>query len=83
MGAEMSRPDLSDVVRLTWTGRQREIASNQLSNNRHHQRWTPADADGRSFAGQAHCLAGSSHRNLASGRRGRLDLLASGNHRRQ
>ena len=45
--------------------------SNQVSNNRHRQRRTPADADGRSFPGQASRSPGSPHRNLASGRRGR------------
>jgi hypothetical protein len=50
--------------------------SNQVSNNRHRQRRTPTDADGRSFRGQACRSAGSSHRDLASGRRGyRLDRL--------
>ncbi len=38
---------------------------------RHRQQWTPADADGRSFPGQACRRAGSPHRYLASGRRGR------------
>ncbi len=41
-----------------------------MSNNRHHQRWTPADTDGRSLPSQACRNAGSPHRDLASGRRG-------------
>jgi hypothetical protein len=47
-----------------------ERPSNQVSNNRHRQQWTPTDADGQSFPGQARRSAGSRHRNLASGRRG-------------
>jgi hypothetical protein len=42
------------------------------SDNRHRQRWTPADNNGRSATGHARCGAGSPRRNLASGRRGRL-----------
>jgi len=37
-----------------------------VSNYRHHQPWTPADAYGRSLPGQAWCGAGSPHRYLAS-----------------
>ena len=40
-----------------------------MSNNRHHQRWTPADVYGRTFPGHAHRSAGSARRDLASGRR--------------
>jgi len=43
-------------------------------NNRHRQRWTPADTRGRSAAGHACYGAGSPRRNLASGRRGRCQL---------
>jgi hypothetical protein len=49
-----------------------ERLSNQVSNNRHHQQWTSTDADGQSFPGQARRSARSPHRNLASGRRGRI-----------
>jgi hypothetical protein len=42
-----------------------------VSDNRHRQRWTPADTDGRSVPGQARCSAGSRRQYLASGRRGR------------
>ena len=45
--------------------------SDQVSDNRHGQRWTPADIHGRSVAGHACCGAGSPRLNLASGRRGR------------
>jgi len=48
-----------------------ERPSDELSDNRHRQRWTPADTHGRSAAGHACCSAGSTRRNLASGRRGR------------
>jgi hypothetical protein len=41
-----------------------------VSNNRLHHQWTPVDADGRLFPGQACRRAGSPHRYLASGRRG-------------
>ena len=44
--------------------------SDEVSDNRHRQRWTPADIHGRSAAGHARCGAGSPRRNLASGRRG-------------
>jgi hypothetical protein len=54
----------------TPTTRAHERPSNQVSNNRHRQQWTPADADGRSFPGQACRSAGSLHHDLASGRRG-------------
>ena len=42
--------------------------SNQLSNNRHRQRWTPADTDRHLSPGEARRSAGSPHRDLASGR---------------
>lgn len=56
------------------TGRpsMRERLSNQVSNYRHYQRWTPADAGGQSIPGQAGRSAGSQRRYLASGRRGRV-----------
>jgi hypothetical protein len=43
-----------------------------LNNNRHRQRWTPADADGRWSPGQAGRSPDSPRRALASGRRGRM-----------
>ncbi len=43
-----------------------------VTDNRHGQRWTPPDADGRSFPGQTCRSAGSACGDLASGRRGRL-----------
>ena len=45
--------------------------SDKVSDNRHRQRWTPADTPRRSAAGHTCCGAGSPRRNLASGRRGR------------
>ena len=48
-----------------------------MSNNRHHQRWTPADTDGRSLPSQACRNAGSPHRDLASGRRGHHEEATS------
>ena len=47
-----------------------ERPSNQVSNNHHQRRWTPADIDGRPFPGQTSYSPGSPHRYLASGRRG-------------
>jgi len=47
-----------------------ERPSNQVSNNRHGQRRTPADVDRRSFPGQARNSVGSRRSALASGRRG-------------
>ena len=44
--------------------------SDQVSDNRHGRRRTPADIHGRSVPGQACCDAGSPGRYLASGRRG-------------
>jgi hypothetical protein len=44
----------------------------RVSNNHHRQQWTRADTDGRCFPGQAGRSAGSPHRALASGRRGRF-----------
>ena len=44
--------------------------SDQVSDNRLGQRWTPADTHGRSVAGQGCYGAGSPHLYLASGRRG-------------
>jgi hypothetical protein len=49
--------------------------SDEMSDNRHRQRWTSADIHGRSVAGHACCGAGSPRRNLASGRRGELLTL--------
>ncbi len=74
-----------DPLDLRWTQRRRlgkrvgdssrsrparERPSDELSDNRHRQRWTPADTHGWSAAGQACCGAGSPCRDLASGRRG-------------
>jgi Enoyl-CoA hydratase/isomerase len=53
--------NLADIQRL----------SDQVSDNRHRQRWTPADAHGRSIACHTCYGAGSPHRYLAWGRRGR------------
>ena len=56
--------------------------SNQVSNDRQRQQWTPADADGRSCPGQECLGAGSPHGELASGRRGRpitqVELVVDG-----
>ena len=46
------------------------LPSDELSHNRHRQRWTPADTHGRSAPGWACNGAGSPRRYLASGRRG-------------
>jgi hypothetical protein len=45
--------------------------SDEVSDNRHGQRWTSADTCGRSAAGHAFCGAGSPCLYSASGRRGR------------
>jgi hypothetical protein len=45
--------------------------SDEVSDNRHGQRWTSVDTHGRSAAGHACCGAGSPRLYLASGRRGR------------
>jgi hypothetical protein len=55
---------------LTDPRERHERPSNEVSNNRHRQRWTPADTRRRPIPGQACCGAGSPHRDLASGRRG-------------
>ena len=47
--------------------------SDEVSDNRHRQRWMPADIHGRSVAGRACRGAGSPRRYLASGRRGHRD----------
>ena len=44
--------------------------SDEVSDNRHGQRWTSADTHGWSAAGHACCGAGSPRLYLASGRRG-------------
>jgi hypothetical protein len=45
--------------------------SDEVSDNRHGHRRTPADISGRSAAGHTRCGAGSKRLYLASGRRGR------------
>jgi hypothetical protein len=57
--------------------RTQERPSNGVSNNHHRQQWTPVDADGRWSPGQTRRAAGSWHRDLASGRRGRRSGLRS------
>jgi len=52
----------------------RERPSDEVSDNRHRQRWTPADTHGRPVAGQLSCDAGSPRLYLASGRRGQPEL---------
>jgi hypothetical protein len=47
-----------------------ERPSNQVSNNHHRQRWTPANTHGRSIPAQACCDAGCPCQFLTSGRRG-------------
>jgi hypothetical protein len=49
-----------------------ERPSNQVSNNRHRQWWTPMDSHGRSIAAQACSDADSPRQYLASGRRGQV-----------
>ena len=60
------------VVRRTALFGSPQELSDEVSDNRDRQRWTPADTHGRSVPGQACCGAGSLHLYLASGRRGRL-----------
>ena len=60
------------VVRCTALFGSPQELSDEVSDNRDRQRWTPADTHGRSVPGQACCGAGSLHLYLASGRRGRL-----------
>jgi len=57
----------------------RERPSDEMSDNRHRQRWTPADTHGQSAAGHTRCGAGSPRRNLASGRRGQRAYEQDGN----
>jgi hypothetical protein len=57
-------------IRLTRITDSRAI-SDQVSDNHHRQRWTPADTHGQSVPGHACCGAGSPRLYLASGRRGR------------
>ena len=52
------------------TGPARGRPSNQVNNNHHRQRWTPADIDRRRFPGQICPSHDSRHLYLASGRRG-------------
>ena len=59
------------VVRRTVLFGSSQELSDEVSDNRHRQRWTPADTHGRSVPGQACCGAGSPRLYLASGRRGR------------
>ncbi len=67
------------VQRTAQFGSSQEL-SDEVSDNRHRQRWTPVDTHGRSVPGQACCGAGSPRLYLASGRRGRR--LRSGPRRR-
>jgi hypothetical protein len=65
------RADLESVWGSSRSRPARERPSDKVSDNRHGQRWTPADAHGRSVPGQGCCGAGSPRLYLASGRRGR------------
>ncbi len=68
-----SRADLEKRVGDSSRSRPpREWPSDEVSDNRHRQRWTPVDTCGRSAAGHACYDAGRPRRNLASGRTGRL-----------
>lgn len=62
--------DLESVWDSSRSRPTRERLSNQMSNNRHRQQWTPADTHGQSVPGHACCGAGSPRLYLASGRRG-------------
>jgi hypothetical protein len=52
-------PCQNEPAKVVLTTPARERSSNQMSNNRHRQRWTPADTHGRSVPSQACCEAGS------------------------
>jgi len=58
----------------------RERPSDEVSDNRHRQRWTPADTHGRPVAGQLSCDAGSPRLYLASGRRGQCRRSGAAQH---
>jgi len=66
-----SEPSLKRTPKQPLVISARERPSDQMSDNRHRQRWTPADVDGRCFPGRTCRCPDSPPRDLASGRRGR------------
>ena len=69
---EHTPTDLENVRGSSRSRPARERPSDKVSDNRHEQRWTPADTHGRSVPGQGYCGAGSPRLYLASGRRGQV-----------
>jgi hypothetical protein len=67
---DLDATSYGSVVRRTALFGSSQELSDEVSDNRHGQRWTPADTHGQSVPGQACCDAGSPRLYLASGRRG-------------